>query len=95
MQLASKTVPEDLNLKFGSKFNLEFTIHDCLHCAILKALSDFYETRVYEARYSQVLFQNFQSEVFKIFKMFQNNNLPKHSAESTQKLATEITALHS
>ena len=36
-----KTVPEDLNLKFRSKFNHSFTNHGCLHYAALKALSGF------------------------------------------------------
>ena len=41
--ISSKTVPEDLNSKLRSKFNLVFTKfnNDCLHGAILKALCDF------------------------------------------------------
>ena len=40
-QISSKFVPEDLNLKLRSKFNLGFINHGWFHCAILKALSDF------------------------------------------------------
>ena len=39
--VSSNTIPEDLNLKFKSKFNPAFTDHGCLHCAILKALYGF------------------------------------------------------
>ena len=35
--ISSKAVPEDLNLKFRSKFNYGFAILDCLHRAFLKA----------------------------------------------------------
>ena len=39
--ISSKAVPEDLNVKFKSKFNHGFTNRGCLRCAILKA----YKTR--------------------------------------------------
>ena len=60
--VSSKTVPEDLNLKLRSKFNLVFTSYDCLHGAILKVLYDFKGKRDYEA--SQFLFHNVQNDVF-------------------------------
>ena len=35
-QVSSKTVPENLNIKFRSKFNYAFTNQGYFHCAILK-----------------------------------------------------------
>ena len=33
--------PENLSLKFRSKFNHGFTNHGCVHCAVLKAFHCF------------------------------------------------------
>ena len=55
-EISSETVPGDLNLKFRPKFNHEVNNHDCLHYAIIKALSLFKETRAQEARDCQFLF---------------------------------------
>ena len=33
--------PENLSLKFRSKFNHGFTNHECVHCAVLKAFHCF------------------------------------------------------
>ena len=70
--VSNKTVPEDFNQKFRSKFNRGFTNHGYLHCAILKAFYDFTEKRDQKARDSQFLFQNVQNEAFEILKMFKN-----------------------
>ena len=43
--VSSKTVSDDFNLKFTSKFNHGFTNHGCLQCAILKALCGFKEKK--------------------------------------------------
>ena len=45
--VSSKVVPEDLNMKFRSKFNHDFINRGCLHCAILKACKgrDMFEMR--------------------------------------------------
>ena len=48
--VSSKTVPENLNLKFRSKFIHGFANNGCLHCAILKALYGFKEKRAHKAR---------------------------------------------
>ena len=44
-----------------------------LHCAILKTLNDFREKRALESRNMQFFLQNVPNEIFKIFKMFENN----------------------
>ena len=59
--VSNKTVPEDLNLKLRSNFNPGFTVHGCLHCAILKA--------IYGLRDSQFEIFKIQNLKFKIFKM--------------------------
>ena len=43
-----------------------------MHCAILKALHDFQEKRAHKSRDMQFFLQNFQNEIFKVFKMFKN-----------------------
>ena len=48
--VSSKAIPEHLNLKFKSKINPGFTNHGCLHCAVLKSLYGFQETRDHKAR---------------------------------------------
>ena len=35
---SSKGVPENLYMKFRSKYNHDFTNHGCSHCTIVKAL---------------------------------------------------------
>ena len=62
--VSSKVVPEDLNMKFRSKFNHDFINRGCLHCAILKAC---------KGRDMQFFLQNVQNEIFKILKMSQYN----------------------
>ena len=49
--MSSKTVPEDLNLKFRSKVNPAFTNHGRLHSAIIKTLYGFKKKRVHKARF--------------------------------------------
>ena len=44
-----------------------------LHCAILKAWQDFQEKRALKSRDMQFFLQNIPVEIFKIFKMFENN----------------------
>ena len=44
-----------------------------LHCAILKALHAFQEKRDLKSRDMQFFLQNVSNEIFKIFKMFENN----------------------
>ena len=44
-----------------------------LHCAILKALDHFQEKRTLKSRDMQPFLQNVPNEIFKIFKMFENN----------------------
>ena len=68
-----ENVPEDLNLKFRSKFNPGFTSHGCLHCAILKGLHSFNEKRDQKLRDIKFLLQNVQNKIFEILKVFKNN----------------------
>ena len=68
--VSSKTVPEDLNMKFRSKFYHGFTNRGCLHYAIIKTLYCFKEKREHEARDTQFFLQNVQNKIFKILKMF-------------------------
>ena len=70
---SSEIVPEDLNLKFRSKFNPGFTNHGCLHCAILKALYSFNEKRDQKLRDIKFLLQNVQNKIFEILKVFKSN----------------------
>ena len=56
-----KAVPEDLNLKFRSRFNHTFTNHGCLHYAIPKTLYSFKEKRAGK--------QGIVNFCFKFFKM--------------------------
>ena len=44
-----------------------------MYCAILKALHGFQEKRAHKSRDMQFFLQNFQNEIFNIFKMFKNN----------------------
>ena len=44
-----------------------------LHCAILKALHGFQEKRALKSKDMQFFLQNVPNEIFKIFKMFENN----------------------
>ena len=48
--VSSKTVPENLNLKFRSKFIHGFANNDCLQYAILKGLYGFKQKRAHKAR---------------------------------------------
>ena len=45
--VCSKTVPQDLNVKFRSIFNRAFTNHGYFHRAVLKALHNFKQKRVH------------------------------------------------
>ena len=47
--------------------------HGYMHCAILKALHSFQEKRAFKARDMQFFLQNVPNEIFKIFKMLENN----------------------
>ena len=88
--VSSKTLPENLNLIFRSKFSLSFTNHGCLHCAILKAICGFQEKRDREARDSLFFFQNFQNDIFEILKIFSDkSNSPEHAVELTKNVSTE------
>ena len=92
--VSSKTVPEDLNLKLRSKFNLAFTSYDCLHGAILKVLYDFTGKINYKA--TQFIFRNVQSDFFlrswKCLKSTRNSS--EQPVESNQKLATKTSTPH-
>lgn len=46
--VSSKTVPQDLNVKFRSTFNRAFTNHGYFHRAVLKALHNFKQKRVHK-----------------------------------------------
>ena len=48
--VSSKTVPENLNLKFRSKFIHGFANNGCLQYAILKGLYGFKQKRAHKAR---------------------------------------------
>ena len=62
--VSSKAVPEDLNMKFRSKFNYCFINRGYFHYAILKAC---------KGRDMQFFLQNVQNEIFKILEMFKYN----------------------
>ena len=64
--VSSKAVPEDLNMKFRSKFNHRFTNHGCLYWAISKAS---------KTRDLQFFLQNVANEILKMFKY--NMKLPR------------------
>ena len=66
-------MPENLNLKFRSKFNTIFTCHGCLNYAILRAIYGFKVRRDHKAKHSRFPFQNVQNEIFETLKMFKNN----------------------
>ena len=66
-------MPENLNLKFRSKFNPIFTCHGCLNYAILRPIYGFKVRRDHKAKHSRFPFQNVQNEIFEILKMFKNN----------------------
>ena len=94
--VSSKTVPEDLNWKLRSKFNLVFISYDCLHGAILKVL---YGKGKWDYKVSQFLFHNVQNDVvffLRSWKCLKStwNSLEK-PVESNQKLATETSTPHS
>ena len=85
-QLSGKTVSENLNLKFRSKFNHDFTNNGCLHCVILKSLSNFKETdnfKILNVRFLR------SSKCLKTIW-----NLPGQPVELAQKLETNKTAPH-
>ena len=61
-------------MKYRSKFKHGFTNRGCLHSAILKALHGFQKKkRAHRSRGMQFFHQNVPNEIFKIFKMFENN----------------------
>ena len=68
-----KAVPEIFYVKYRSESKYGLTNRGCLHCAILKALHAFQETRVKKSRDMQFSLQNVQDEILKIFKTFKNN----------------------
>ena len=47
-------MPENLNLKFRSKFNPVFTCHGCLNYAILRAIYGFKVRRDHKAKHSRL-----------------------------------------
>ena len=61
-QVSSKTVPDNLNIKFRSKFNCVFANHGSFHGAILKVYPVFQEAEANEARDSKCLFQSVKSD---------------------------------
>ena len=68
-----KAVQEVLDMKYKSEFKHRFTNCGCLQSAILKGLHGFQEKRAHKSKGMQFFFQNVQSEIFKIFKVFKNN----------------------
>ena len=58
---SEKAVPVNVNMKFMSKFNCNFTNRGCFRCAILKALYDFKEKIAHKARDMHSFFQNVQN----------------------------------
>ena len=71
--VSSKTVREDLNLQFRSKFNRGCTKHSCFHYAILKVLHGFKKKRTTKEIDRQFVFYNIQNnEICEILKMFEN-----------------------
>ena len=62
-----------LDMKYRSEFKHVFSNRGCLHCAILRALHNFKEKRAHKSRDNQFFLGNVQNEIFKIFKMFENN----------------------
>ena len=71
--ISVKAVPMVLDMKYRSEFKHGFTNRGCLHCAILKALHDFKEKRAHKSRDNQFFLGNVQNQIFKIFKMSENN----------------------
>ena len=72
--VSNKAVPDDLNLRFRSKFNHDFTNHGCLHCVILKKLLILRKKSPHHrVRGSKFFFQNFQNKIFESLKMFKNS----------------------
>ena len=68
--VSGKAVPGDLNLKFRSKFNHDFTNHRCLDYA--KTLYDFIGKRAHKVIGSNFFLPNVQNEIFEIL-MFKNS----------------------
>ena len=60
-------------MKYKSEFKHGFNNRGYLHRAILKALHGFQEKRSLNSRDMQFFLQNYPNEIFKIFKMFENN----------------------
>ena len=71
--VSSKVVPVDLNMKFISKFNDIFSNRGCLHCGVLKLYTILREKESTRQQICIFFRQNFQKEIFKILKTFENN----------------------
>ena len=61
------------DMKYISEFKYSFTNLGYLHCAILKALHSFQEKGAHKSKDMQFFLQNVPNEIFKIFKMLENN----------------------
>ena len=59
-----------MGIKHRSEFKHLFTNSACFHCAILKALHNSREKTANKSGDIQFYLQNFQNEIFQIFKMF-------------------------
>ena len=65
---------KNLELKFRSKFNHDFTNHGYLHSAVGKTLYNFKIKRAQKARHNQFFFHNVQNNgTFEVFEMFKDN----------------------
>ena len=71
--VSSKAVPEVLDMKYRSEFKHGFTDRGYLHCATLITLHGFQEKRAHRSKHMLFFLQNVPNEIFKIFKMFENN----------------------
>ena len=72
-KLLRKAWPQVLGMKYISEFKHGFTNRGCLSCATLKVLHSFWEKRAQELWDTQFFLGNVQNEIFKIFKMLQDN----------------------
>ena len=92
--VSNKTVPEELNLNFRSKFNHGFSNHGCLHWSMLKACYGFKEKRAHKGK--RFPFKIFKMRFMRSWECFKTIwNSPKKPVELTQKLAGEKKTPHS
>ena len=80
-------------MKYRSEFKHGFTNRGYLHRAILKALHVFQEKRACKSKDMQFFLQNVPNEIFKSFRMFENNWLINSKINSRGKNTTLITFL--